>query len=396
MGLCRAPERAISVDTYGSVSSKGMSMKALFMVAGAVALAASMLISPAAAGGKVRECKPGAAPSPFGEIGAIATAQPVDYWGEAWLLVTDKQAKPEKVRLISAAGRLLEFGKPPSTVEPIHWLARGRALYALGKGRSQSEGKIDLVLMRWGSDPRPRLTVLRTTDALEGQMTGAFTNEFLMVSWAERAADKKLHRMASFLDSEELRVPEPQDLGPDNGGAVRVLPAAKGFSVLWMSDQGVMRASFDVRGKLATPSTALAWSGQSIVRGLVQCGQRLWLVHDAGKELALSSGDINGPITELARLPAPPAADFLPMQCVDEAVVLGHRTLSVKEDNIVFWISTVDASGKVRDRRVKDMHGTLDDIRLPQLSVVGSKLVGWWVEGQAEATKVWSREISCE
>jgi hypothetical protein len=371
-------------------------MRALFVVAAAALLAASTSITHAAAGGKTRECKAGAAPSPFGETGAIVSAQPVDYWGEPWLLVTDKLIKPEKVRLLSASGRLLEFGKPPSTVEPIHWLARGRALYAIGKGRSQSEGKIDLVLMRWGSDPRPRLTVLRTTDSLDGQMTGAFTNEFLMVSWAERGAGGKLHRMASFLDSEELRVPEPQDLGPDNGAAVQVVAAPKGFSVLWTSDQGVMRAAFDMRGKVTTPPTAIAWSDKSIVRGLLQCGQRLWLAHDAGKELALSSGNIDGPITELARLPSTPGPDFLPMQCVDESVVIGHRAVSIKEDNIVLWISTVDASGKVRDRRVKDMHGTVDDIRLPQLSVAGSKLVGWWVEGQANATKVWSREISCD
>ena len=371
-------------------------MRAVHVAGCMLMLASSLVVSVAAAGGKARECKPGAAPNPFGEIGAIAVAQPVDYWGESWLLVTDKPQKPDKVRLLSASGQLLEFGKPPATVEPMTWLARGRALYALGKGRSQTAGKTDVVLMRWGSDPRPRLTVLRTVDGIEGQVSGAFSNEFLMASWAERAADGKLHRMASFLDSEELHVGEAHDLGPDNGAAARTLAQAKGFMQLWTSERGVMRASFDLRGKSLQPTAAVAWAGATPVRGLLQCGERVWLTHDAGKELAVSSGPANGPIAELARLPLPPSAELLPMQCVDDAVVIGHRTLAAKEDNIVFWVSTVDTTGKVRDRRVKDMRGNADDIRLPQFSMAGSKLTGWWVEGQAEATKVWSRAISCD
>jgi len=371
-------------------------MRALLVVPGVLLLLASSLAAPAAAGGKVHECKPGAAPTPFGEIGPVAVAQPVDYWGEGWLLVTDKLTKPEKIRLLSASGQLLEFGKPPSTVEPLYWLARGRAIYALGKGRSQTEGKTDVVLMRWGSDPRPRLTVLRTADAIEGQLSGAFTNEFLMASWAERGADGKLQRMASFLDSEELRVSEPQVIGPDNGTAVRTLSVPKGFSVVWMSEQGVMRAAFDMRGKPTSPTTASAWPGQTPVRALVECGQRLWLAHDVGKELALSSGEGAGTISELARWASPSAQESLPMHCVDDSVAIAHRTLAAKEDNIVLWISTVDPAGKLRERRIKDMHGTLDDIRLPHFSLVGTKLLSWWIEGQADATKVWAREISCE
>ena len=371
-------------------------MKAVFLGAGIAMLALSFGVSIAAAGGKGRECKPGAAPSPFGELGAIAVAQPVEYWGEPWLLLTDKSQKPDKVRLLSTSGKLLEFGKPPSTVEPMNWLARGRALYAVGTGRSQTQGKTDIVLMRWGSDPRPRLTVLRMVDAVEGQVSGTFNNEYLVVSWAERAADGKLHRMASFLDSEELRVKDPQDLGLDNGVAARTLAADKGFSILWTSDKGVMRTVFDAHGKVTAPTAAVAWSHPSPVRGLLQCGERVWLAHDAGKEIAVSSGKVSGPIAEVARLPLPPSQELLPMQCVDDAVVIGHRTLAAKPDNIVFWVSTVDASGKVRDRRVKDMRGTVDDIRLPQFSMAGSKLTGWWVEGQADATKVWSRAISCE
>jgi hypothetical protein len=371
-------------------------MRALFVVSGVLALAASVYVSAAAAGSKSRECKPGGAPSPMDAIGPIAVAQPVDYWGEGWLLVTNKLVKPDKVRLISASGQLLEFGKPPATVEPLYWLARGRALYALGKGRSQTEGKTDIVLMRWGSDPRPRLTVLRTASVIEGQMSGAFTNEFLTATWAERGADGKLHRMASFLDSEELRVSEPIELGPDSGAAVRTQATPKGFTILWTAEQSVMRAVFDLRGKSTQPIASIAWAGHSAVRALVECGQRLWLAHDAGKELVLSSGEGAGPITEQARWAAPPAQDQLPLHCVADAVALGHRTLAAKEDNVVFWISTVDATGKLRERRIKDMHGTADDLRLPHFAMAGTKLLSWWIEGQADATKIWSREISCD
>ena len=86
----------------------------------------------------------------------------------------------------------------------------------------------------------------------------------------------------------------------------------------------------------------------------------------------------------------------MPMHCVDDAVAFGHRTVAAKEDNIVLWISTVDATGKVRERRLKDMRGKADDIRLPHFSATGSKLLSWWAEGQADATKIWSREFSCE
>jgi hypothetical protein len=349
----------------------------------------------AAANGKQKECKPSGLPTAIGQTGAVEVAQPVDYWSKPWLLVTDKQSRPDKVRLVSATGEVIEIGKPPITVDPVQWLARGRAVYALGRGRSQVQGKVDVTLMRWGTDPRPRLTILRTVDSLEGQLSATFENEFLAVSWAEKAKDGKLHRMVSFMDSEDLRVPEPKDLGPDAGIAARVQPVTKGFVVLWTSDKGLMRAPFDQWGKPAGVVAVQPISGTGKALAVLQCGDRAWLMRESGSELALASAAGSGSLTELAKLPSS-GKDILAIQCVNEAVVIGRRTFDAKAGNITFWVSTVDPTGKVHDRRVKDTKGTLDDIRMPQFSQIGAKLTSWWIEGQGSEAKVWSREISCE
>jgi hypothetical protein len=353
----------------------------------------------AAAHGKGRECKPSGMPNQLGQTGAVAVAQPVAYWSKPWLLVTDKSTKPDKVRLVSADGQVIEIGKPPITVEPVQWLARGRAVYALSKGRSQTAGKTDVVLMRWGTDPRPRLTELRTGITVEGQLSAAFANEFLAVTWAERGSDGALHRMVSFMDSEDLRVPKPLDLGPDDAGAARVQPLDQGFVVLWTAPSGLMRANFSMFGKPSGAASTLAWSGtppSGTSLAVLQCNQRSWLVRQSNQELALAYADPGGAIKELARLPYSPDEAAQPMECVEDSIVVGRRTLDAKAGNVTFWVSTVDMSGKVHDRRVKDMRGTADDIRMPQFSQEGAKLTSWWIEGKGVEAKVWSRELSCE
>jgi hypothetical protein len=369
---------------------------------GMVAIAAiGALGSIATARGKGRECKPSGLPNQLGQTGAVAVAQPVEYWSKPWLLVADKQMKPDKIRLVSAGGEVIEIGKPPITVEPVQWLARGRAVYALSKGRSQTAGKTDVVLMRWGTDPRPRLTEIRTGVTLEGQLSAAFVNEFLAVSWAEKRSDGTLQRMVSFMDSEQLRVGEAKALGLDSGSAARVQPMEKSFAVLWTAPDGVMRASFDQFGKATSAVTTLAWapnnpaSSSAPALAVLQCDGRAWLMRDAGQELALS-GETQGAMKELTRLPITPGEAWLPFQCVDDMIVIGRRTLDHKAGNITLWVSTVDLTGKVRDRRVKDTRGSADDIRMPQFSQAGAKLTSWWIEGKGPDAKVWSRELSCD
>ena len=361
-----------------------------------ISLAAVSSVTLTAAADKGKECKPSGAPQALGEVGPLAVAQPVDYWSEAWLLVTDKQVKAEHVRLVAAAGKSIELGKPPITAEPQFWLARGRAVYALAKGRSLVTGKTDVVLMRWGTDPRPRMTILHTTDAVGGQLNGAFANEYLAVTWTAKAPDGKMHRFASFLDSEDLRVKPPQDLGLDSGGPSRTLAMGKSFVVLWSGDSGLMRASFDMFGKSAGAAAKIDGVKTASVRALAQCGERLWTISDGSKELSVASGAVSGPLKNVTTLPLPPSGDPLQLQCVGESIALTRRMLSAKGDNITLWISTIDASGKLRERRVKDMKGTADDIRMPQLAVTGGKLVSWWAEGADPMAKIWAREITCD
>jgi hypothetical protein len=359
-------------------------------------LASAMALTLTAAADKGRECKPSGAPQALGEVGPLAVAQPVDYWSEAWLLITDKQVKAEHVRLFAAAGKSIELGKPPITAEPLFWLARGRAVYAIAKGRSQVAGKTDVVLMRWGTDPRPRMTILHTTDAVGGQLNGAFANEFLAVTWTEQGKDGKLHRFASFLDSEDLRVTPAKDLGVDSGGPSRTLAVGKSFVVLWTGDSGVMRAGFDLRGKPVGTTSQIGGVTAGTVRALAQCGERLWVVSNGSKELNLASGALAGPLKRVAQLPLTPSGDPLQLQCVDEGIALTRRMLSTKGDNVTLWISTIDSAGKVRERRVKDIKGTSDDIRMPQLAATGGKLISWWAEGADPVAKLWAREITCE
>lgn len=357
---------------------------------------ASGLTLTAAADKKGRECKPSGAPQALGEVGPLGVAQPVDYWSEAWLLVTDKQVKAEHVRLVAAAGKSIELGKPPITAEPQYWLARGRAVYAIAKGRSQVQGKTDVVLMRWGTDPRPRMTILHTADSVGGQVNGAFANEYLAVTWAQKGTDGKLHRFASFMDSEDLRVAPPKDLGVDSGGPSRTLAVGKSFVVLWSGASGLMRAGFDMFGKPAGAPAQIGGVNTSSVRALAQCGERLWAVLDGSKELGVASGPLAGPLKSLSKLPLTPEGDPLQLQCVDDGIALTRRMLSAKGDNVTLWISTIDGSGKLRERRVKDIKGTADDIRMPQLAATGGKLVSWWAEGADPMAKLWAREITCE
>jgi hypothetical protein len=374
-----------------------MSSRSCVSLLGVVAL--SGVASIAAAGGKGRECKPSGSPNQLGQTGAVGVAQPVEYWSKPWLLLTDNATRPDKVRLLSADGKVIDISKPPITVEPMQWLARGRAVYALSKGRSQTAGKNDVVLMRWGTDPRPRQTQMRVAVTLEGQMHAAFANEFLAVSWAEKAGDGTLHRMVSIMDSEQLRVGEPRDLGIADAAAARVQAIDKSFVLLWTSPKGLMRATFDLFGKPTSPIATLTWAappkGTPTTLAVVQCGDQSWLVQQDGHELALSFGGASGELKTVARLPVSASDALLPMQCVDDAIAVGRRTQDTKAGNATFWVSTVDHTGKVHDRRVKDTHGTADDIRMPQFSQSGTELTSWWIEGNGAEATVWSRNLIC-
>jgi hypothetical protein len=122
----------------------------------------------------------------------------------------------------------------------------------------------------------------------------------------------------------------------------------------------------------------------------------VWAISDGSKELGVASGPLAGPLKRVGQIPLTPKGDPLQLQCVDEGIALTRRMLNAKGDNITLWISTIDTSGKLRERRVKDIKGTSDDIRMPQLAATGGKLISWWAEGPDPAAKLWAREITCD
>jgi hypothetical protein len=284
-------------------------------------------------------------------------------------------------------------------MEPTRWLSRGHAVYAVGTGRSQTQGKTDVVLVRWGTDSRPRLTKVATPDSLASPPRAALVGEFMAVMWAEAGADGKLVARASFIDIEELKVGEPKDLGAfTKDGFSDIGAVGKGFVALWGSDKGLMRAAFDVRGKAAAPAAVLEREDGSAVRSAITCGDRLWLAHDGkGGKLAVSTSDPSAPLKQVAALES---SDNEPasLLCADDSVIVAHRTINAKANNVVFWITTIEPSGKTRERRVKDMAGTADTIRMPLLAATstGEERSAFWVEGGGPDAKLWSRQIVCE
>jgi hypothetical protein len=353
----------------------------------------------AAARGKPRDCKPNGQPVAIGGQGAIEVAEAVEYEGQNRILAADKAVKPSKLHVISPSGEAFDLPNPPWTMEPTRWLSRGHAVYAVGTGRSQTQGKTDVVLVRWGTDSRPRLTKIATPESLASPPRAALVGEFMAVMWAEAGEGGKLVARASFIDIEELKVGEPKDLGAYSKGAFTDIGTlGKGFVALWGSDKGLMRAAFDVRGKATAPAAVLEREGSAAIRSAITCGEQLWVTHD-GKDgkLAVSTSASGAPLQQVALLDSSDN-ERAPLICADDNVIAAHRTINAKANNVVFWISTIEPSGKVRERRVKDMAGTADTIRMPLLAATatGDARSAFWVEGGGADAKLWSREIVCE
>ena len=369
------------------------------MLLALIAVIVALAQPPAAdARGKGRECKPSGVPVALGMQGTVEMMESIESQGEARVLTVDRLAKPDKLRLISSSGEATELSKPPWTVELSRWLARGQAIYGIGTSRSYEQGKTDVVLVRWGMDSRPHLQKLATVDAVDAPPHAALIEEFMAVTWSQRDADGKSHVKLVFIDMEELRAGAVQELGARaQSGLAEITGSDRKFTAVWSSEAGIMRASFDVHGKVIAPAGALQWPGASNVRAAITCHDRVWLLHDASAdEVALSASDPSGNVGPIARLPAAPVVDSVPMRCEDDAVVIAHRTVSPKQGNVVFWISTVEASGKAHERRVKDVQGTADDMRLLQLAAARGGYSAFWIEGAGAAAKLWSRPVVCD
>jgi hypothetical protein len=351
--------------------------------------------------GKPRECKPDGAPVSLGAQDAIELAAPIPYSGSNYVVSVDKLQKPGKLRLIAASGEAIDLPSPPWTMEPTRFLSRGRAVYAVGTGRSQTAGKTDVVLVRWGTDSRPRLTKIATVDRIAAPPRAALVEEFMAVLWAEPGEKGKLRTRASFLDIEELKVSPAQDIGAyAQDGFAEISAVERGFVALWTGERGFVRAAFDLHGKSTARASLLKWQDSSPVRAAIACGEETWIVHEAGaSEVAVSYGDAGGSARKIATLASTDGGSDKAgptMLCANDSVVVAHRTVHEKAGNVVFWISTVEPSGKTRERRVKDAAGNADTIRMPVLSAAGDTRSAFWVEGDGREAKLWSRAIVCK
>ena len=339
-----------------------------------------------------QQCEPGGLPTAIAGAVQIESTRSLQRADQGWLVAAAKSQRP---RLFSPAGEAIELPQAPASAETTDWVARGRAVFAVGTAPSQRNGQTNVVLLRWGVDNRPKVTALATVEKVTAKPAAAVGGERLAVAWGQLGSDKHPHVMVSVVDLEELRVQTPVDLGAQRG-EVRVAASDSGFIVMWANAQGVQRALFDAKGKPSAANALVAGIGTEAPRTLERCGDRAWLLHDSGKsEVAIATLDANGSVHDLAKLPAPPAGEPMAARCVGDGLAIGHRVVSSQGDNVV-WISTVGASGKLRQRKVKDMRGAPDAIRSLQLTSEPHGLRAWWLQGDSATAQLWSRGVVCK
>jgi hypothetical protein len=357
--------------------------------------------SPRAAEAKdkmLEECKPDGLPTTLMIAGPVEATHAIERDGGAWLVSVDSATRPDKISMFEAKGDAIQLAKLPSSVELRRFVARGQAVYGVGLARSQVQRSTNIVAARWGQDARARVTMLWPGDAVDAKPEAALTREYMAVVWGQRAADGKSHVMLGIVDLEQTLAGTTRDLGvrkPD--GFLDVVAADDGFVAVWAGEQGVARLAFDAHGKSRGAVSVQRFEDSGALRGAIVCSGRTWLLRDASADqLAVWSLDQAGHASEATRLPASPKLEHTPMICVGDGVAVAHRTLvSGKDSSVVLWLSNVDASGHLRERRVRDIHGGIDDIRAFQLSRVGDATRAWWLEGQGSAVKLWSRAIAC-
>jgi hypothetical protein len=357
--------------------------------------------SPRAAEAKdkmLEECKPDGLPTTLMIAGPVEATHAIERDGGAWLVSVDSATRPDKISMFEAKGDSMQLSKLPSSIELRRFVARGQAVYGVGLARSQVQRKTNIVAARWGADTRPRVTLLWPGDAVDAKPEAALVREYMAVVWGQRANDGKSHTMLGIVDLEQTLAGPIRDLGPRKaGGFVDVVAADDAFVAVWANDQGVARLGLDVHGKAQGAVATQQFKDAGELRAAIVCSGRTWLLRDASPDqLAVWSLDQAGHASEAARLPASPQTEATPMICVGEGVAFAHRTLvATKESSVVLWLSNIDASGRFSERRVRDIHGGLEDIRAFQLMRAGAQTRAWWLEGTGSAVKLLSRAIAC-
>lgn len=351
------------------------------------------VLSVASARPKTAECKASGPPGRIDEQPAFESLSTLQYDGKSWVVLLDQPSDPKHIRLISSGGVALELARPPKFT-PSQWFGRGTAVYGLGTARSLEEGKVNIVLVRWAMDGRrPRVIRLWTQDAVASAPVAVLNDASLAVAWAAGGGERAAWTVG-LTDLERVDVAEAVQVGkPAAQVSGHIMADGKGFRTLWVANGKVRTAKLDDRGGVVKAG-AVAWDGKPDPLSTVQCGENLFAL-DAGT-------DGHARLLLIADGSAKPVGTFdsvdlaeMPLTCADSAALVGHRTWNDKAGSVVFWIATVDAAGNTSARRLRDIKGEKDDIRLPTLVGADGDISAWWAQKNGARTELYTRPIAC-
>lgn len=350
---------------------------------------------------KARECKASAPPSSFEQDGEVGDLASLVFADQSWGVRLDRPDRPKSIRLLSLAGDAIDLSKPPPT-RPVHWVSRGRSVYAVGTGKSRVEGKVDVLVLRW-SDPgrRPQLIKLWTADAVTDGPVAEIVDETLAVAWGERIDATNSRLAVGFVNLERTNIGERKLLGePGPRVRARLLALPKGFVAVGSASgkpSGVL-ARYDAYGRPQGEPETLSLPEKREILSAMMCENELYAV--VGKEddakPALMRHDGGKGLKQIKRFERVLDPAELQLSCAGDSAVVGFRTWNDKVGTITFWLSTVGPNGTSKERRIKDMKGTPEDLTSVRLSGGDDTLSAWWVQKDSGRASLFGRALACE
>jgi hypothetical protein len=213
--------------------------------------------------------------------------------------------------------------------------------------------------------------------------------------WSEKGKGGKRHSRTGVVDLERTDVGEAHPLPiPADGQLLGVLAREDGFTLVWTHGDSSYSAPLDRSGKPGKVART-RWKRAPSIVAVAHCGATLYAVEggeDAGLRLMAVDGKAPRELVRFRRFSAPEATQ---LTCTGDAAVVGRKAFNERTENIAFWVTTVDAEGNRRDRRIKDMKGKPAEIRLPRLSGQGDALTAFWTQGTGARTELYARPIGC-
>ncbi|MDD9967608.1 MAG: hypothetical protein OXR73_15335 [Myxococcales bacterium] len=344
------------------------------------------------------ECRAAGPPGRLDAQAPFASLSTLQYDGDQWLVLLDRTESPKSVRLVSSRGRHIGLSRPPRFA-PSQWFGRGSSIYALGTARSLEEGMQNVVLVRWAMDGRrPRLIRLWAQPEITTPPTAILTNATLAVGWASKQAGaKEASRWTlGVVDMERMQPTDPLVVGkPARRTWGRLMLSGSEIVALWIADNEPMTARFDQHGSVVRKATGISWPGDVTVTATAQCGAYLYAIdRDKNRRARLSLLGQDGP-QPLTTFDAVEPGE-VSLTCTGNAAVVGHRVWNDRAGSVVFWVSTVAPSGKVRARRVRDIKGRKDDLRMTTIAGSGDDLAAWWMQKSGGRSELYTRRVGCK